>query len=156
MISNKAQNRLSSLSLSSLFFFLIFFGFTGCGSLQYSFIDKSLNLETQKNKDLSVAVLNYYEALSKKDFKEAYSFELPHLQFQKSLDFYEKFYFDYKGFHKTTLLSIQTIDKDRAIVSVNIEYKDNHYQLQDRWVFVNGLWKHYNKFSILPDPYNPF
>lgn len=133
---------------------------SGCSpfvNYQFTTVDSSLVLKEDKLKHLSKRHQEFWEYFSSKDFEKSYTYELPHLQFLKSLDWYQEFNAPNLKGYKITQLSIEEVEKDKAIVKYRYE-KTGHQSLiiDDRWVFVDGEWYHYFEFSKLPSLTQPF
>lgn len=132
----------------------------GCShSMNYQFatIDSSLVLKEDKLKHLSKRHQEFWEYFSSKNFDKSYTYELPHLQFLKSLDWYKEFNTPNIQGYKVIQLSIEEVEKDKAIVKYRYEKKGHQSLLiDDRWVFVDGEWYHYFEFSKLPSLTQPF
>lgn len=131
---------------------------SGCGiSYQYASFDPNLKIENDLSSSLKEKNVRYWEYSSKKEFDKTYEMELPHLRFQKSLEWYKSFNAGNRQGYKVTLLSINVIDDTRAITQNRYEDDEgNSHVFEDRWVFVENEWYHYFEFSKLPGTQLPF
>lgn len=140
-----------------LSFIVLLFAACAPSSYKYSSIDPSFTTEDKSLKELSFAHKIYWEYYSAKEFDKTYQMELPHLRFQKSLDWYKNFFEPNRKGYKITLLSINKIDDDRAIITHRYEdEEENTLIIEDRWVLIGGKWRHYFEFSKLPSAESPF
>jgi len=137
---------------------LSLFLFSGCSlSYQYAFMDPQLKIEEESLKKLAQRDLLFWEYYSNKDFEKSYALELPHLRFLKSLEWYKTFNEPNRKGYKITLLSIKSIDDNKAIIQNKYEdSEENSLILEDRWVLVDEEWYHYFEFSRLPTSESPF
>lgn len=143
----------------ALFIILIAVFFVACApsSYKYSSIDPSFTTEDKNLKELAQTHKLFWEYFSAKEFEKTYQMELPHLCFQKSFNWYKNFFEPNRKGYKINLVSIKKIDDDRAVITH--KYKDeeeNEFLMEDRWVLVNGKWRHYFEFSKLPATEFPF
>jgi hypothetical protein len=137
--------------LTALFFF------SGCVSYKYASVSPTFKTEDAKLKSLKERNLLFWEYFSSKEFDKSYELELPHLRFQKSLNWYKAFHEPNRKGYKITLMSIETLDEHRAIVkNLYTDNEENSFTMEDRWVFVGGKWYHFFEFSKLPSADKPF
>ncbi len=95
---------------------------------------------------------DYWEANSLNDFEAAYAYELPYLNFLKSLDWYLDFKKTAKRRYNITLLEITPDSKDDDIIYARVHFdgKNLDVNLTEKWIFINDIWYHSYSQSILP------
>ena len=140
------------------FYILVITLMLGCSreeiNYQYVSIDEKVRQSSnfEKNRELVKRFSEYWEATSLKDFETAYNYELPYLNFLKSLDWYLEFKTVSKKNFKTTMLSLteDKDDKDIVHVRLNIKSKKVDANVTEKWININGTWYHNYSQSILP------
>jgi len=144
--------------MKSMLLLAILFAFLGCSS-SYTYVSKLPSAETKKPilQQLSDRHLKFWELFSEKRFDDTYTIELPHLQFQKSLEWYHDFYSTNNKGYTVSQVAIKEVDDNRAIVITRSQTKGGLItEFEDRWVLVDQKWYHYFEFSKLPSPDKPF
>ena len=141
--------------ITTLFFTFVL---AGCASsYQYASKDPSLQITDERIKALSERDLAYWEYFSKNDFDATYKYELPHLQYLKSLAWYKNFYASANKNFTMQQSKITLVNSDRAIIKHHFRDKEgNSLELEDRWVLVKDTWFHYFDLTKLPLNTPPF
>ncbi len=95
---------------------------------------------------------DYWEATSRNDFDKAYAYELPYLNFLKSVDWYYEFKKASKRKFTVRLLRITPEQDDADILNVRINFKSKQLDtnVTEKWIYINGHWYHSYSQSILP------
>lgn len=123
----------------------------GCEkSRKYALIDANITFSSKSIENLSKRHLDYWEAMSKRDFNTTFSYELPYLQFIKSKKWYANF--NQSNNYHYSIIQKNIILKTPHIASIKTFYElnDNTYTFEDHWYLVNDSWYHKFKTSKLP------
>jgi hypothetical protein len=124
----------------------------------YVYVSMDNNITVSKDivkyEELKRRFSEYWEAASLNDFNTTYEYELPYLNFLKSLDWYIDFKQGSKKHYKVLTLDVKTEfgDSDIAIITMKVELNNFTRKIADKWVLVNGIWYHYYSQSLLPPP----
>lgn len=134
--------------------------FFGCES-KYTNVSLDQNISIDENvtlvSNLEERYLQYWEAFSKGEYEKSYAYELPYLNYLKSLQWYKEFHRTRRTDYKVKLLSIDIADNDSNIAYLKSEFISprNTITLLDKWIKVENSWYHYYKQTILPEPPKP-
>jgi len=130
----------------------------GCSAhYMYALKDPSVSIYDANTKALSQRHMEFWELFAQKHLDKTYDMELPHLRFEKSLEWYREFNAGNEKNYTITQLSFETVDKNRMIVRSRFQNKEGtSYVFPDYWVLVEGKWYHFFEFSKLPSPNKPF
>lgn len=133
-------------------FLVLLLLFTGCNKKRtYAYKDNNLSLNSDKELLLSKRHLDYWEALSKKDLKSAYMYEMPYQRFIRSFEWYSDFLQgNKKGYH---IIQKEITFKEENIANIKTIYKEkkNRHLFNDTWYYVGNQWFHKMKVSKLPE-----
>lgn len=147
------------IRIISLFTFIVFI--FGCNDKYADYVttDQNLTIEESvlESENLLERYKEYWYYFGKGDYDNSYEYELPYLNFLKSLEWYKEFHQANQKNYRVTLLSV-TVEKNNA----NIVYMRSRfttpthgYELSDKWLRINNKWYHYYSQSILPPAPKP-
>jgi hypothetical protein len=126
--------------------------FVGCEEPRsYAFKDENRTYSSKKLQELSERHLEFWEAFSKKDFNTTYRYELPYLQFIKSLKWYNTFNLANNKHYSIIQKDIKVKRDDFALIKTQYKLKENSYIFNDPWYLVDGIWYHEFSTSKLPE-----
>lgn len=115
--------------------------------IEKNFENPMLNKLKQRN-------LEYWNLFAQKKFTKTYQFEMPHQRFLHSLKWYKEFNTKYNDTNATfEQLNIQLIDKNKAVVKMRKILPSSSHIFDDKWYYVDGVWYHQMKTTILPLPF---
>jgi hypothetical protein len=135
-------------------FFVLFLALTLCTGCEKKFEnawrDNNLSIPSDSYNKLSRRHLEYWDAMSHKDFKKTYTFELPYVRYIKDFEWYDRFNSPNQSGFVIVQYAIEKIDAHRVRVKARKEYEGKVYFFNDIWILVNNTWYHKTKTSRLP------
>ncbi len=143
-----------------LFLLVLLLFFLGCEE-KYTNVAIDQNISIDKNitnvENLKLRYQEYWEVFSKGEYDKSYAYELPYLNYIKSLQWYKDFNRIRKNDYKVSMLNIKSYPYDAKVALVRTRFQSPHktFELSDRWVQVGDTWYHYYKQSLLPKPPRP-
>lgn len=130
--------------------------FSSCDNKKSEFVIIDNNVTIQKGiqevDQFLDRYVHYWDFFVKKELSKSYPYELPYLNYLRSLEWYEEFHASNKSKYVVELLSVSIEEGDPNILLARTRFhmKSNITESTDRWVFVDGVWYHYYSQSILP------
>jgi len=126
--------------MKKLLIFFAIFAF----SLEINFSNGVLMKSNLKNR-----FIYYWSARANRDFKDAYKYEMPYLQYIHSLEWYEDFFITAPRIKK---IKIKKIDCKGNIcyVSMLLKIGKNYIFYKDKWIKVDKIWYHRFRDKALP------
>ena len=145
------NNRFFDLILRMALTGILVGAMTGCEKkYRYVKVDQNATKALKAYPELSERFKSYWEAMSEKNYKETFSYELPYMNFIHDKTWYLDFKEGSRKHFKVTLLEIVPVGEKSVVVKARFKVKKSVYTVSDKWYKVNGTWYHQYYDSILP------